>query len=209
MECIKLSKKIDRTYLKCQKCGDEFLQKRPWNDEKYCSKKCWSGRKGKTELKCMWCKTIFHSYRENQKYCGMECRNSSYIGKKASQETKNKMSKAKKGYMPVNIFKSGSEHPMWIKDRTKVNPRWSAEYREWRRRVFERDKVCVKCGENGELHTLDADHIVPFRFDQNKIFDVDNGRVLCRPCHMKEPTWGMKTIKRFEEYTGDTAERIS
>lgn len=112
------------------------------------------------------------------------------------------------GYMPVNVFKPGKDHPFWIKDRTKVNPRWSSEYREWRKAVFERDKVCVKCGEDGNKSLLDADHIIPFAWDQNKRFDVNNGRVLCRKCHMKEPTWGMKSIKRWEDFTGQKASKL-
>jgi hypothetical protein len=148
-------------------------------------------------MKCEYCKKDFLEYKGRKKYCDFDCRNKGMLGKKHSEETIKKMSESKKGYIPVNIFKKGKDHPFYKKDRTKVNPRWSAEYSEWRRKVFERDHYkCVKCGigqEEGVL--LDADHIVPFAHDQNKQFDVKNGRVLCRQCHIKEPTWGMKSGK--------------
>lgn len=142
------------------------------------------------------------------------------VGRKASEETKRKMSEAKQGYMPVNIFQPGDKHPMFKKDRSKVNPRWSAEYYEWRAKVFERDgHACVKCGATkSDVVLLDADHIKPFATNQNKRFDVRNGRVLCRPCHRREPTWGMKShkqidpnycsVKRWQNFTGKEAKRL-
>lgn len=78
--------------------------------------------------------------------------------------------------------------------------RRSDEYKEWRRAVFKRDKnTCQHCGDkstpgrNIELH---ADHIKAFATHPELRFDVNNGRVLCVPCHHKTDTWGGKTRRK-------------
>lgn len=168
---------------------------------------------------CEQCGSTFRRNRKHSRFCEHKCYSAYLLGKKLSKETRKKQSDSKQGYIPVNVFKSGDKHPMFKKDRSKVNPRWSAEYSAWRKEVFERDgHACVKCGatkDDGVL--LDADHIKPFASNQNKRFDVKNGRVLCRPCHRKEPTWGMKShkqidphycsviIDRWQTYTGKQA----
>ena len=53
---------------------------------------------------------------------------------------------------------------------------------EWRRIVLERDKVCQICGSS---ENLTADHIVAKRASQELSLDTDNGRMLCRRCHLK------------------------
>jgi len=80
--------------------------------------------------------------------------------------------------------------------------RKSAQYKEWRTRVFNRDGFrCVECGRNGELH---ADHVRQFAIilienDVNSIddalkcvplWDINNGRTLCVPCHKETATYG-------------------
>lgn len=76
--------------------------------------------------------------------------------------------------------------------------RGSPEYKEWRKKVFERDKnTCVNCGVNSEKDKkviLQADHIKPFAFFPNLRFEVENGRVLCIPCHKKTPTFKKRKI---------------
>ena len=53
-------------------------------------------------------------------------------------------------------------------------------YRQWRKRILERDKVCQICGssENLEVH-----HIKPFSEYSELRTDDNNGIVLCRKCH--------------------------
>lgn len=69
--------------------------------------------------------------------------------------------------------------------------RQSFEYKEWRRKVFERDGyACVECGATGYL---EADHILSFAAYPALRFDINNGRTLCRACHMRTPTWGRPT----------------
>lgn len=97
---------------------------------------------------------------------------------------------------------SGKANPNWKGGITPANRalRNSREYAAWRRSVFTRDKyTCQGCGQvGGKLH---ADHIEPFAVAVSRRFDVDNGRTLCVPCHMKTPSYlggGMK-LKRIEE----------
>lgn len=70
----------------------------------------------------------------------------------------------------------------------------SQEYRMWREAVLERDKRrCKKCGRGQKKAKgirLEADHIIPFLLYPEKMFDIDNGRTLCTPCHRSTTTYG-------------------
>lgn len=60
--------------------------------------------------------------------------------------------------------------------------RYSAEAKEWRRAVFERDNyTCQMCGIRGSY--LEADHIKPWAYFPKLRFELTNGRTLCRNCH--------------------------
>lgn len=73
--------------------------------------------------------------------------------------------------------------------------RGSKKYAEWRKSVFERDKyTCVMCGDK-KGGNLEADHIKPFALYPEKRFDINNGRTLCRPCHQKTPTYGVRVFQ--------------
>ena len=75
------------------------------------------------------------------------------------------------------------------KDDEAIKTRRSPEYRKWRKSVFERDDyTCQWCGMRGK--TLNADHIKPFSYYPELRLNLDNGRTLCKPCHMKTDTWG-------------------
>jgi len=61
--------------------------------------------------------------------------------------------------------------------------RETEEYRNWRKNVFERDKICQDCGSDEKLH---AHHKIPFQYDPfEKGIDVNNGIILCEKCHRK------------------------
>ena len=66
--------------------------------------------------------------------------------------------------------------------------RKSAEYRNWRKSVFERDKyTCQECGAkngNGKAVYLEAHHIKSFVLFPDLRFKVSNGLTLCRQCHL-------------------------
>ena len=105
----------------------------------------------------------------------------------------------------------GKNNPNWKGGKTKLSfqIRNSAEYSFWRMSVFKRDFfTCQHCGaknKKGEKYIFDADHIYPFSKildDYNitsieeaisceKLWDIENGRTLCRDCHKKTETWGI------------------
>lgn len=108
-------------------------------------------------------------------------------GKKLPQWWKDKI---------TNKFENGEKHPNWkggISPENKVIRR-SNEFKEWRLKVFERDKyTCQVCKIKGnELH---PHHIKPFCDYPELRFDVSNGQTLCKDCHKKTDTWGKNKTK--------------
>lgn len=100
----------------CPVCGKYFI---PFGDhksrkQKYCDRDCWAKRNPPEIKRCLFCNKIFKTYVKEQKYCSFECKNKGAIGRILSEKTKEKMSKAKQGYMPVNIFQKGEKHPLVI-----------------------------------------------------------------------------------------------
>ena len=114
-----------------------------------------------------------------------------------------------------NWNKFGKTHPKWTD--AKKRPFYKSirqlfKYVEWRKSVFRRDNfTCVLCGI-GKIY-IEADHY-PKRFidivrdnsiqsienaiDCAELWDVSNGRTLCRSCHCKTDTWGRtKGLKKI------------
>lgn len=105
--------------------------------------------------------------------------------RKHSVETRLKLSNAHKG----------SRSHFWKGGLTPINLRirLSVEYRLWRQSVLTRDGfMCVWCGSN---KMLEADHIKPFAYFPELRFAIDNGRTLCKPCHLTTETWGNRNYK--------------
>lgn len=112
------------------------------------------------------------------------------LGKKHSEISKQKISQAhigmKKPWASEQMKKmKGKLAHNWKGGITSINHkiRTSPEYKLWRKSVFERDNwTCIWCGQRGG--TLNADHIKPFAYYPELRFALDNGRTLCRPCHI-------------------------
>lgn len=123
-------------------------------------------------------------------------------GKKGLQIPWNKGKKNAQDFSKI----TGENHWNWkggvTKERVKIW--WSSEYKLWRKSVFERDNyTCVWCGArngNGVDVYLEADHIKPFSEYPELRFSLDNGRTLCKGCHRKTETYGVRrkvsSIKR-------------
>lgn len=96
------------------------------------------------------------------------------------------------------------------------------EYKQWRLKVYKKDgwkcSVCGLCGgwdkEKRKYTRLEADHIKPLSLliIENKInnheearnckdlFDINNGRTLCKECHKKTDTYMVKAQKITKSY---------
>lgn len=109
----------------------------------------------------------------------------------------------------------GSKSHWWKGGTTPLNKtiRTCLEYKNWREAVFTRDDwTCTECCIRGGK--LEADHIVPFFYllAANKIksleearlcsplWDVINGRTLCRSCHKNTGTFGRKAKNYGKTY---------
>lgn len=137
-----------------------------------------------------------------------------WLGKERSDETKDKISLARKGFKHseetlekfkgrdswnkgLKGYRAGEESHLWKGGITPINEqiRKSLEYKQWRKEVFERDNfTCQICGNN-ESGNLNADHIKPFAYYSELRFDINNGRTLCIDCHKKTDTYGHKAHK--------------
>lgn len=116
-------------------------------------------------------------------------------GRILSPETRKKISQALKGRPKPSI--RGMRNHSWKGGVTEINQkiRTSAPYKEWRKKVFERDNwTCVWCRAKGVR--LNADHIKPFADFPELRFEIDNGRTLCIPCHLSTETFGWKLYNK-------------
>lgn len=109
-------------------------------------------------------------------------------GRKASEETRRKMSIASKGR------NAGEKSCNWRGGVTPMHKkiRKSLDYKIWRQSVYIRDKyTCVWCKQVGGK--IVADHIKPFAIYPELRFSLENGRTMCESCHRKTDTYGSKT----------------
>jgi hypothetical protein len=165
--------------LTCKHCAKVF-EVQPWaakGRKKFCSKACFfAGR----ELKGLFTKG--HSDLVPPETRGH------------SDETRKKLSEFQRQH-----YRYGPDHPNWKgglrSERKKAMGQYP--YRDWRNAVFSRDNwTCQVCSVRGGY--LEADHIKPWCAFPDLRYDVDNGRTVCRPCHVKLDTHGPKAL-RFKE----------
>lgn len=94
------------------------------------------------------------------------------------------------GSMTTNKITTRIEHFMvslnqkeyQMNDHEKGKGRGSQFYKNWRNAVLKRDHFqCTMCKSEKNLH---AHHIIPWKINIEKRFEVSNGRTLCCSCHL-------------------------
>jgi 5-methylcytosine-specific restriction endonuclease McrA len=174
----------------------------PWN------------KKPRTELTCPSCSDKFDladwQVKRGQKYCSKVCADKLKVYKNLFEkchpnlvppESRGHSEKTKEKLKVLNRknAKRGEASPCWKgglrSERKKAMG--SFQYKDWRIAVFKRDKyTCVLCKAKGVY--LEADHIKPWCNYPELRYDIDNGRALCKQCHLNQPTHGRKAIKYME-----------
>lgn len=118
------------------------------------------------------------------------------FGKNISKEHKEKLRMLmvgnnrgfKKGYTPWSKGKRGKDSPNWKGGYKNPYIHYkNADYIEWRKRVFERDKyTCQMCGnksKEGNPVVIHPHHKKSYTNYPKLRYVVDNGITLCIPCH--------------------------
>lgn len=204
----------------CIVCGEEFIKReneslKNWNNRhKFCSQHCvWTYHQNGKETRfgkrkyTPWLKGTNGVMVSNKNQL-----DALKIGQKTA--TRNLEKWRKDGGIVWNknrpwLEMRGSNHPGWKNGITKLASaiRMTFEYKEWRRKVFERDGYkCIICGGHhiiGDRRNLHSHHIIPFYklLIDNKIttleearnckalWEISNGQTLCIPCHKQTDSY--------------------
>lgn len=105
-------------------------------------------------------------------------RPSTMLNKHHSLRTRKKMSLVRQGSGNAN-WKGGLTRIIRIIRNTK-------EYRWWQEKI--KEKYGLICGRCGSIRNSQTHHIYPIASYPNKIFDLENGIILCKNCHRLEIT---------------------
>ncbi len=191
-----------------KKCGgcDKMMSLARWEQKRvYCSHTCDKQHRLRKRIErdtkpCQFCKETFTAPDPRAKFCSPKCRGAHLAIK----------FKGRQGYRPKDSYKRGAENENWkggkassLQElRSKV--RMLNEYKTWHSTILRRDGwKCVLCSHD---RNLEVDHIVSFKKIVTKyaitdtvmalacaeLWDLDNGRTLCGPCHKKTPNYGRK-----------------
>jgi hypothetical protein len=173
---------------KCLVCSQDFEKKIDCSNFNWRKRKCCSRRCSALLLK-----------KNNKGICSNTGRTHFKKGISVSPNTQFKKGDVSYWRGKKNPFFSGENNPKWkggiYPEQLRI--RHSPEMKRWSREVLKRDNyTCVKCGRKrkpGDRVLLEADHIKSFAKYPELRFDLNNGRTLCRECHLKEPTHGVNT----------------
>ncbi len=171
----------------CIFCPNSFTKapkdgRKEWDQRKYCSRQCSNLNTRTPEIK----KKISETCKERGIGTWME-------GRKRPIET---ILKQREKMMKLvsngthNFWKGGSSK---ITRSERRNFQGTFKYKQWRRDVFERDNyTCQGCEKRGGY--LEVDHIKSYAMFPELRTSLENGRTLCRPCHLKTPNFGSKAF---------------
>lgn len=162
--------------VKCPICGKK-VYRHPSQIKKgylYCSKKCWYKVLPERQRNSPERIEILKRIRKRRDF-----KSEKYL-KMRSELTKKlyKTGKLKPRYGKDNNFWKGGIASKQNSERNK------AKYKNWRKKVFERDGyICRICEcKGGNLH---AHHIKPFAKYPKSRYLIKNGLTVCRDCHSK------------------------
>lgn len=187
----------------CETCHKEFKSNK-WDKNrtpKYCSRECYAKREitkewlekiSKVKIwKIPWNKWIkMWEWKEHPKWTLWM----KFVWRIVSEETRGKISNANRWKIFIERRWSNCHFWKWWITSENEAERKSVKYKEWRRRVFERDNYkCTICWINSKY--LQADHIKPFSLFKDLRFDINNWRTLCIECHKKTETYWWKMQK--------------
>jgi hypothetical protein len=164
------------------------------------------------ERNCLICNKLFRVWKAKLKvgkgkFCSRDCYN---IDQKTTSYllTDRNPSKTPEGLARLKLQNKGDKSPNWQGGITplRIKIHRSKEYVDWRTKCFIRDSyTCIHCGQVGGK--LDVDHIKSFsliKFENNiltledaincqELWNISNGRTLCKPCHNKTDNYGWKS----------------
>lgn len=132
------------------------------------------------------------------------------LGRKLSDETKQKIGDANRGLKRTeeqikdiskrntglkrseeskkrySLSKMGTKNPWWNPNLTteeRTIKRNFIEYREWRLAVYRRDRYTCQICNDRVAAGLCAHHIMSYKDNEELRLDIDNGITLCKACH--------------------------
>lgn len=97
------------------------------------------------------------------------------------------------------LVRRGENNHNWKggKSKERVIDMGRTGYKNWRKDVFKRDNwTCKICDKRGGQ--LEADHILGWAAFPRLRHSVDNGRTLCRSCHLSLLTHGASVEEQIE-----------
>ncbi len=151
----------------------------------------WKG--GKILKDCVRCGSPFLVYpckKDTQLHCSLKCANRDIADTRRGIANPKTSRYGKDNFFFGKDFR-GAKNGNWKGGITPANTliRGSAEFKQWRDAVFERDNwTCQKCGAKsgkGKEVYLEGHHIKSFAKYPELRFEVSNGQTLCLTCHKK------------------------
>ncbi len=167
----------------------------------------WKG--GRIQKVCVRCSSPFLVYpgrKDSQMHCSLKCANRDTAEKQRGITNPLKIHRGESnGMYGVSLpQKKGVESHAWKGGITPLYQaiRTSTRFKEWREAIFDRDDfTCQDCRRKG--NSLEAHHIrsamsivkeheistLEQALECEELWDIENGKTLCRACHSKTPNF--------------------
>jgi endogenous inhibitor of DNA gyrase (YacG/DUF329 family) len=213
----------------CKQCGKEFeVQKNCKDKRRYCSKECYyRGKIGSIPYNKGKKSPEISRGKIGKKRPDMIGSTKGFkkgnipFNKNTKGIMKSNIGSFKKGTIPHNKGKhfpqvSGSKNKNWKNGITPLmeNIRKSLEYKEWRLKIYERDRfLCQMPNCDKTERIINAHHVIKFSDIIDKyniktleeaigclgLWDINNGIILCKKCHKKIQHKESQFVPLFQE----------